>query len=219
MNDAGAVSERVNEVRERISALGADPRAIKVVAVTKGFGPEAIETALAAGFTSVGENYAQEAVAKHKALGESAGRPEWHFIGQLQRNKIRMLAPFIDVWQTVDNVSLIDELARRVPNASIFIQVNLTDDPNRGGCEWGDLDRLSAAARSANLNLLGLMGVAPQGAQSEVRSSFRRLSDESARLGCKEVSMGMSGDFEIAVEEGSTLIRLGSSLFGQRPTK
>src|SRR5262249_46488234 len=141
-------------VEATLARLGVMHR-VKIVAVTKGFGPEAIEVAQSAGFISVGENYAQEAGAKYEAIGKSS--LEWHFIGQLQTNKVKMLAPFIDVWQTVDNVGLIAEIAKRAPNASIFIQVNLTDDKARGGCMWQDLDALCESANAAGLNVEGLM--------------------------------------------------------------
>jgi PLP dependent protein len=220
---ADSVTKAKHEIDAKLDALGVLDR-VKIVAVTKGFGPEAVESAIAAGFTSVGENYAQEATAKHQVLAKhealgAAVDPEWHFIGQLQRNKVKMLAPFINVWQTVDSTAIVDELAKRVPNAAVFIQVNLTIEQGRGGCRWEELDQLCAAARAADLNVLGLMGVAAQTAEDEVRVSFRRLADEAARLDVHELSMGMSGDFEIAVAEGATLIRLGSTLFGPRPLR
>ena len=109
-----------------------------VLAVTKGFGPEAIAAAVTAGCPAVGENYAQELLAKLDALGEldAAGdrRPEVHFIGRLQSRKVRALAGVVDVWQTIDRPVLVDEVARRAPGARIMVQVNVSDEPQKGGC-------------------------------------------------------------------------------------
>jgi PLP dependent protein len=191
------------------------PANVKIIAVTKGHDHSAIESAVQNGFTDIGENYAQEAVHK-QALASPDSLITWHFIGQLQRNKVRLLAPFVHVWHTVDNIALIKEVAKRAAAAQILLQVNLTDDANRGGCQWHQLEELVSAARAGDLNLIGLMGVAPQGDDVTVRASFRRLADSAAHFDLPELSMGMSADWPIAVEEGATMIRLGSTLFGPR---
>jgi uncharacterized pyridoxal phosphate-containing UPF0001 family protein len=143
-------------------------------------------------------------------------RPRWHFIGQLQSNKVKMLAPFIDVWHSVDSVKLVHEIAKRQPQARIFIQVNATDELNRGGCGWHDIDEIVEAAYERELVVQGLMGVGPNGDAELSRPFFGRLVYESRQRDFVDVSCGMSNDFEVAVSEGATVLRLGSALFGPR---
>lgn len=218
MIDAGTVAERLAVVREHIASVGADPADVQVLAVTKGFGADAVRAASAAGL-EVGENYAQEAVAKHAELVADAGaeQPTWHFIGQLQRNKVRQLAPFVDLWQTVGSAELAAEIAKRAPGAGVLVQVNLSDDPARGGCPWEELDALVAAATAEGLDVRGLMGVAPLGGPGTALRAFERVTAAADRLGLSVRSMGMSGDYLDAVRAGSTMIRLGSTFFGPRP--
>jgi pyridoxal phosphate enzyme (YggS family) len=207
------VAARLAEVRARIAAL-ATGRAVRIVAVTKGFGADAVDAAVAAGITDIGENYAQELVAKASG-GAGGGAARWHFIGAVQRNKVAHLAPFVAVWQTVDRPAVADAIARHSPGATALVQVNLTGATQRAGCEWDDVDAVVGAARRAGLTVVGLMGIGPEGAPD--RALFRRLSGDAARLGLAEVSMGMSADYEEAVAEGSTMVRLGTVLFGPRP--
>lgn len=214
------LGERVQELRDSITRVGCDPERTTLVAVTKGFDSEAVKAAMAAGLQCVGENYAKEARDKCSQLKkEDHPQPRWHFIGQLQRNKVRQLAPFIHVWQTVDSAPLAAEIAKRAPSAAIFVQVNLTSDPGRGGCDWADVPRLVEQTRELGLDVLGLMGVAPMGEPEEARPAFRRLADLSRTLELPELSMGMSADFDVALEEGATVIRVGSALFGPRPIR
>ena len=210
-----AVAERVARVRERIEAH-AGGRAVRLVAVTKGFGTDAVEAAVAAGVTLIGENYAQELVAKAGA-GAGGEAVRWHFIGGIQRNKIATLAPFVAVWETIDRPAVAEAVARHSPGASSLIQVNLSGDPARSGCSVADAPDVVDAARQAGLEVRGLMGVAPLGPPEESREGFAALAALARRLGLPDVSMGMSDDFEIAVEEGSTMVRLGTALFGPRP--
>jgi PLP dependent protein len=172
---------------------------------------------VASGLHDIGENYAQEARAKYDTIaGGEQLQCRWHFIGQLQRNKVKQLAPFVSVWQTVDNERLITELANRVAGAAVFVQVNLSDDPDRGGCAWGDVAALVAQARDAGLDVRGLMGVGPSTDPEGSRPAFRRLAGVRSELELPELSMGMSGDLEVALEEGSTMVRIGSALIGPR---
>lgn len=217
------VRARHERVRSEVATAAAG-RAVEVVAVTKGFGPEVVRLAAMAGFGSVGESYAQEARAKWEALGgddpgSTASSVEWHFIGRLQRNKVRALAPFVSLWQSVDSQALVDEIARRAPGAQVLCQVDLAGQPGRGGCTWRDLDALVEHARAAGLDVRGLMGVGPLGPPEDARQPFRRLAAAAAAHGLAHVSMGMSGDYVVAVEEGATIVRLGSTLFGQRPPR
>ena len=210
-----AVAERVGAVRARIDALGAG-RPVLIVAVTKGFGPGAVDAAASAGITAIGENYAQELIAKasHGAGGE---RVRWHFIGAIQRNKVASLAPFVAVWQTVDRAAAADAIARHSPGVTALVEVNLVGDPSRSGCSWDDVEAVVDAGRRAGLTVVGLMGIGPPGPPEP--GLFARLAAVGGRLGLEELSMGMTGDYEVAVAEGSTMVRLGTALFGPRPRR
>ena len=208
-----AVATRVAAVRDRIDAV-AGGRSVRIVAVTKGFGADAVEAAIAAGLTDIGENYAQELVVK-AAAGGATGQARWHFIGAVQRNKVARLAPFVAVWQTVDRPAVAEAIARHSPGATALVQVNLTGAPQRAGCAWGDVAGVVAAARGAGLTVVGLMGIGPEGPPEP--ALFRRLAGTTAALGLAECSMGMSADYEAAVAAGSTMVRLGTVLFGPRP--
>lgn len=212
------VAERLDHIRSRISHAGVDPDSVRIIAVTKKFGPDAVHAAVAAGLRDVAENYAQEARAKNDAVLESdLPQVHWHFVGQLQRNKVKMLTSFIDLWQSVDSISLADEIAKRAPGARILVQVDLAEQPGRGGCAWDEVEGIVSHARANGLGVSGLMGVAPIGTPEEARPHFRRLTKTAADLGLTEVSMGMTADLEVAVQEGATMLRIGSALFGNRP--
>jgi uncharacterized pyridoxal phosphate-containing UPF0001 family protein len=141
-----------------------------------------------------------------------------HFIGQLQSNKVRLLAGLVDVWETVDRPRLVAELARRSPGARVLVQVDTTGEPGKGGCPLADVPELVVAAGAAGLVVEGLMTVGPtEGGPEAARPGFRavrRLVDE---LGLTTCSMGMSADLDVAVEEGTTEVRVGTALFGARP--
>ena len=183
--------------------------------MTKGFGPDAVAAAAAAGCASIGENYAQELLAKAEAA--LAAGVAVHFIGRLQSNKVRLVADVVSVWESVDRPSIVDELARRAPGATILVQVAATGEPGKGGCPPGDVAALVARAGAAGLRVDGLMTVGPtEGGPEAARPAFRlvrRLADD---LGLRSCSMGMSADLEVAVEEGATEVRLGTALFGPR---
>jgi pyridoxal phosphate enzyme (YggS family) len=191
---------------------------VEIVAVTKGFGPDAVRAAASAGLRLVGENYAQELLAKAPAAREAGVAV--HFIGQLQTNKVRQLAPLVDVFESVDRPRLVQELAKRAPGATVLVQVDTTGEPGKGGCPVADVPSLVATAREAGLHVDGLMTVGPTtGGPEAARPGFRtvrRLADE---LGLRTCSMGMSGDLEVAVAEGSTRVRVGTALFGARRPK
>jgi len=216
--DPEQVAARLADVRARIASVDVDPASVQVVAVTKGFGADAVRAATMAGL-EVGENYAQEAAAKHEELVAAPDpvQPTWHFIGQLQRNKVRLVAPFVDLWQTVGSLGLAAEIAKRAPGARVLVQVNLSDDPARGGCAWGELEGLVAGAVADGLDVHGLMGVAPLGGPGVALRAFERLAAAAEGLGLPVRSMGMSGDYLDAVRAGSTMVRLGSTFFGPRP--
>jgi pyridoxal phosphate enzyme (YggS family) len=209
------VVEQVERVRERIRAAGGTD--VTLVAVTKAFGVEAVQAALDAGVADVGENYAQEMLGK---VGQLADRPvRWHFLGRVQRNKVRALAPHVALWQSVDRLELGTEIARRAPGAAVLVQVNLSGQAQKGGCAWGDLDGLVSGLTEQGLDVRGLMGVGPEGDPADARPGFRRLVEAADRLSLPVRSIGMTADLEVAVEEGSTMVRVGRDLFGPRPPR
>ena len=208
------MAERLGRVRERIEAAGG--RDVRVVGVTKGHSVAAVRAGVAAGLVDLGENYAKELEGKAEALAATCTEVRWHMIGQLQTNKVRTVAPHVSMVQTVDRPALVDELGKRAPGLAVLVQVNLAGDPLRGGCSWDDAARIVESAGDAGLVVEGLMGVAPQAEPGEVRAAFARLAALRERLGLRELSIGMSGDLDIAVGEGATMVRIGTAIFGER---
>lgn len=206
-----SVREHLAEVRARIERAGGHD--VLIVAVTKTFGPEAIDAAVAAGCRAIGENYAQELLAKR----EAAAAAEVHFIGQLQTNKVRQIAGIVDVYETVDRRKLAAEIARRDPGARVLIQVDTTGEPGKGGCPLAELDALVDQARELDLAVEGLMTVGPtEGGPAAAAPGFRQVRAAVDRLGLTVCSMGMTADLEVAVAEGATEVRIGTALFGSR---
>lgn len=219
---------RLAGLREQI-AHAADGRRITIVAVTKGHGADAVAAARAAGLDDLGESYARELVAK-AGMEASAGPPtvpgatgvpglgrtaaRWHFLGAVQRRKVRALAPLVHLWQSVDREAAGREIARHAAGAAVLVQVNVTGAPGRGGCSWEEAPGLVATLQELALDVRGLMAVA---GRHEPRPQFRRLATLARDLGLPELSMGMSGDLEVAIQEGATMVRVGSALFGPRP--
>lgn len=213
--DSTQVAERLAQVRERIARAGG--RDVAVMAVTKTFGIDAVEAAAAAGADSIGENYAQELVAK---LTGHQGHPPVHFIGQLQSNKVRVLAPLVQVYETVDRAPLAAEIAKRAPGAPVLVQVATTDAAGKGGCPLGEAAGLVEQCRELGLDPIGLMTVGPtEGGPEAARAGFRTVRALVDRLQLTVCSMGMSDDLEVAVQEGSTQVRVGSALFGTRAAR
>ena len=216
MIDESVVRENLRVVRDRIARAGGTN--VQIVAVTKALPAVAWSVASAVGCDALGENYAQEVTAK--AVEVPTHLPV-HFIGQLQSNKVRQLTGLVDVWQTVDRESLLREIVKRaegLDSPRIFVQINSTGEPQKGGCEPADASRLVDLARRLGCRVEGAMTVGPtSGDPRETREAFTLLRSVADDLGLVERSMGMSGDLEIAVEEGSTMVRIGTDLFGQRP--
>lgn len=209
-----SVKAALGELRVRIDEAGGVD--VSILAVTKAFGPDAIEAALAAGCRSIGENYAQELIAKRDA----AAAAEVHFIGQLQTNKVRQIADLVDVYETVDRARLADEIAKRAPGARVLVQVDTTGEPGKGGCPIAELDPLVEHVLECGLRLEGLMTVGPtEGGPAAAAPGFRAVRAAVDRLGLAVCSMGMTADLEIAVAEGSTQLRVGTALFGPRPPR
>lgn len=210
-----SINERLADTRQRIDQAS-NGRPVTIVAVTKMFPIEVSQAAVACGLHDLGENYAQDLAAKAETLSDLDIR--WHFIGGLQRNKIKRFGSAVSLWQTIDRLELLDELAKRFPRAEVLIQVNTTGEGQKSGCEPGDAARLVEHGRQLGLNVRGLMTVGPTDTSVDPVPSFAGLRDLGEAIGVPELSMGMSGDFERAVTEGATMVRLGSVLFGARPT-
>ncbi len=213
------VSDRVTALRASIDAVDRSwSHRVALVGVTKGFGPEAIEAAVAAGCDAIGENYSQELLDKRPIIERL--HPEVRFIGRLQRNKVRQLAGIVDVWCSLDRSSVIDEVAKRAPGARALIQVDTAGDPGKGGCSVADVSGLVEWATERGLRVEGLMTVGPTGGSPEdARSGFRVVRGLVDEIGLAVCSMGMTDDLVVAVQEGSTEVRVGTALFGQRPPR
>ena len=211
---AEGVASRLAGVRDRVEGAGRDPDTVRIVAVTKGWGPDTVRAALAAGLSDVGENYAQELLAKASAAPSPI---RWHFLGPVQRNKVGRLAPLVRTWHGIDRPVAADAVAGASPGVEVLVQVNVTGDVGRPGCRPEEVDALVEHCRSRPVALTGLMTVGPAGDLGRTRECFRWLARRARELGLRELSMGMSDDFEVAVEEGATTLRLGRVLFGPRP--
>jgi len=225
------VAANLAQVRQRVARAaaraGREATTVRVVAVTKTQPVAAIEQVLAAGATDLGENYVQEAAAKHAHLDASA---RWHLIGQLQRNKAARALELFDVIHTVDSASLGAALGRHAQRlgraVSVLIEVNVGSEATKSGVAVSEADALLAAlGTQAGLRIEGLMTVPPPADTAEaVRPFFRMLRQLRERLAVgapanaplRELSMGMSDDFEVAIEEGATMVRIGRAIFGER---
>jgi len=220
-----ALPERLAQVRAELARRA--PQPITIVAVTKGFGTEAIRAALDAGLADIGENRVQEAVHKQEELG--VGSQElgirWHLIGHLQRNKARVVAGRFDLVHSLDSLELARELDRRSPEPQrVLLQVNVAREAQKSGCAPEDAPMLARQITALeHLRLEGLMTLAPLTDDVDVqRRTFRGLRDLRDRIKEEDgvwlptLSMGMSDDYASAVLEGATVIRLGTALFGPR---
>ena len=216
---AADVAVALERVLDQVSAAGGDPASTTVVAVTKGFGPEAPLAALGAGLVELGENYAQELQDKAEAVDALAGLPDprWHFIGRLQSNKVRLVADRVACWQSLDRASVVDEVAKRAPGARVLVQVNAAGEDGKGGAALADAPELVTRARGRGLDVVGLMAVGVAGDEAATEAAFAATAALADRLDLPERSLGMSGDLAAAVRAGTTMIRVGTALFGPRP--
>ncbi len=207
------VRARLEVVRARILAAGGDPARVRVVAVTKGFGPETVRAVVEAGIADIGENYADELVAKARGV---CGSVRWHFLGAVQRNKVRRLASSVGLWQGIDRLEEGEAVARAAPGAQVLVEVDVTGARGRGGVEPGSVGPLVDGLVRLGLDVRGLMTVAPAG-DGRAAATFALVARLVADLGLAEASMGMSDDLEDAVANGSTMVRVGRALLGPRP--
>jgi PLP dependent protein len=232
---SSSAATRVAAVRARIIAAceraGRDPAEVRLVAVSKTHTVHAVRAVLEAGVADFGENRAQELVPKAREAEAAGLTPEWHFIGHLQRNKVRDVLPYVGVLHSVDSTRLIEEIARRRPEAvaghgddhadgalSCYIEVTVAGEAQKQGVAPNELPALLAAAAGCpEIRVSGLMTVAPQVEDPEaVRPVFRALRELAHAHGLEGLSMGMTDDFEVAIEEGATVVRVGRALFGAR---
>ena len=214
---SGRLFERVREnlraARERIATSSPTPDQVRIVAVTKTFGPEAVRAAVAAGIETVGENYLVELEAKRAALTDLAVR--WHFLGALQSNKIARAARAADVLCGVVRAKEIARIAAVAPGSAIYVEVDVSAIPSRSGASVLEATELVREARRVGLEVRGLMTVAPPDPDG-ARLAFGAVRELADQLGVRERSMGMSDDLELACEYGATEVRLGRALFGSR---
>lgn len=226
-NNLKAVLQRIEEAAR---AAGREPSEVRLVAVSKTKPVQAVQEALAAGQTLFGENYIQESQTKIPQVGPHIGTaPIWHLIGHLQSNKARLAVQLFDVIQTVDRLKIAEALSRHAKEQGrtlgVLLQVNVGQEPQKSGCTENDAPALAqAVAQLPNLKLMGLMTMPPFFDDPErARPHFAALRDLAQRLArdlpagsMNELSMGMSGDFEAAIAEGATLVRVGTAIFGSR---
>jgi PLP dependent protein len=233
MNNDQLLTTRLEAVRERInraaSARGRKPSSIRLVAVSKTKPASLVKEAIDAGVTDLGENYIQEARDKIARLSELPVR--WHFIGHLQSNKAKYAVRLFELIHSVDSVKLameLDRQARKIDKVQpVLIQVNVAGESSKSGTSTQEAVQLvKEIAKLENLSMRGLMALPPFfNAPDRVRPYFvalRELRDRIRaegieRVGMDELSMGMTGDFEVAIEEGATLVRIGTAIFGERP--
>ena len=222
MNDANEAAERLAMVRAAIARsaklAGRDPAEIELIAVSKTMDAEAIRPLISAGQVSFGENRVQEAMAKWPALRDESPPLKLHLVGQLQSNKAREAVDLFDAIHSVDRPSIIEAVARAQQAsgraAQLFVQVNIGDEPQKGGCAIEDLPALLRQARDAGLRIDGLMCVPP--AEIEAAPFFALTAKLARDHGLARLSMGMSGDYETAIMLGATHVRVGTALFGPR---
>lgn len=222
---AGNYESIMQRIHSAALRSGRSPNSIQLIAVTKTVPAERIQTAVACGVTHIGENRLQEGLAKREALARltPASVPlTWHFIGHVQTNKARKIAENFDCVHSIDRLAVGEALNRyvvRIPKLPVLIEVKLGDEPNKSGATEDELPDLVSAIRGfEKLDLRGLMSVPPPVDDPEqARPYFRKLRKLAEDLGLNELSMGMTHDFEIAIEEGATMVRIGTGLFGERP--
>jgi pyridoxal phosphate enzyme (YggS family) len=214
-------AERLDLVRERIERAcarsGRDPATVRLLAVTKIFGFEVIREAWAAGLREFGENYVQEMERKAAAVADLEGA-RFHLIGHLQSNKTKKAAQLFSAIDSLDSVKLATRLDAEAVPLDVTIEVKLSEEAAKTGADAAALDEIVAAIRSSrNLTLRGLMTVPPWSEDVELsRPYFARLREMAGAHGIAELSMGMSHDLEVAIEEGATWVRVGTALFGSR---
>ena len=217
------IEQNVRRIEERIAGAcersGRSPGQVALVAVTKKIDVPAIKAAFDAGVADFGENRVQEAQPKIERLENLRPRLTWHMVGHLQTNKAKTAVNIFDIIHSVDSLRLAEELSRRSQrDLSVLIEVNITGEETKSGFPKNDANgAITRIARLPNIVIEGLMTIAPWVNNAEqVRTVFRQLRQLRDAQGLKHLSMGMTDDFEVAIEEGATLVRIGRAIFGER---
>ncbi len=222
---APTIAERLEGVRFRVAKAcergGRSPDEVTLVAIVKGFPPEVVRQGASAGIRHFGENRVQEAQGKLPLLADLSPRPTWHMVGHLQTNKVKTALNLFDIIQSVDSLHLAEAISRRVPTSvrvPVLLESNIAGEQAKYGFSPQELlAQAEAIRRLPGLDVRGLMTVAPMAEDpDELRPVFRRLRQLAQSLGLPELSMGMTDDFEVAVEEGATIVRIGRAIFGER---
>lgn len=205
------IKERLQEINKIIDAKAQNP--VTLIGVTKGFTHEEVNIASELGIKNFGENYAQELLTKNPLVDPEIS---WHYIGQLQSNKIRKISHLVDVWHSVTSLKLAREIHKRNDQAQILLQVSMMGPSNTKGFEVEQLPQLISELRDMNIDISGLMTMGVPGDMVATRVVFKELRKLADTFELPECSMGMSDDFEIALESGASMIRVGSAIFGNR---
>jgi pyridoxal phosphate enzyme (YggS family) len=233
MADADPLAKRLQSLKQRVGLAcvraGRDPASVRLLPITKGFPAEMVARAMGLGLNEFGENRIQEAEPKIAAV---TPRPRWHLVGHLQSNKAKRAVQLFDVIHSLDSPAIAREVAKRAAQEgrepTCLVEVNTSGDATKYGAAPEDALALLRLVRElAPIRLAGLMTIGPlSGGPEGARASFRalaalrrRAADEGVLAPDAELSMGMSDDFEIAIEEGSTMVRIGTALFGARPER
>jgi pyridoxal phosphate enzyme (YggS family) len=221
--DIAAALARVQErIAEATARVGRPPNSVRLVAVSKTRPPEDVRAALSAGQRAFAENYAQELRDKSRALADCDPPPQWHFIGPLQRNKVKYVVGTAALVHAVESIELAGEIDRRAAALGVWqdvlVEVNVAGEQQKHGVAPAALGELLAQlAKLDHIRCRGLMTMAPLGSDPEPsRPHFRALRRLAEGAGLPELSMGMTQDLEVAVEEGATLVRVGTAIFGER---
>ena len=211
MSSLDEIEERLNQVRSDIADFVQKPEDVRIVAVTKKFEVDQIQVLSDLGLRDFGENYAQELSAKAGSFTDV----NWHFVGGLQRNKVKKIADIVSVWHSVSTSKLLSEIANRCTNPEVFIQVNLTGEPQKSGCSPDEIKSLVDQGITEGVNVVGLMVMGPAGG-GDPEPVFERAKELTDEFGFGRLSMGMSGDYKVALRHGATDLRLGEALLGKR---
>ena len=219
------VEANLRDIERRIAAsckrAGRSPDEVTLVAVTKTIDVSAVEAAFRAGVRHFGENRVQEAIPKIEQLAELRPDLTWHMIGHLQTNKAKTAADIFDIIQSVDSLKLAETISRRSERTvPVLIEVNVGGEATKSGFSPTEVgEAVRQIGKLPNISIEGLMTIAPLVSDAEeVRPVFRRLREMGEALGLRHLSMGMTDDFEVAIEEGATLVRIGRAIFGERKT-
>lgn len=219
-----SIAENLCRVRERVATAceraGRSPDEVTIVGVSKTFPPEAIAEACRAGLTDIGENRVQEAQRKILPLESQGLHPRWHLVGHLQTNKVKTALGLFAIIHSIDSLRLAEALSRRAAQpVPVLLEVNVAGEASKFGLAPEEVAQAYRQITALpNLDVQGLMTVEPFVPDpEEVRPVFRRLRELRDELGLRELSMGMTDDFEVAIEEGTTMVRIGRAIFGPRP--